>query len=155
MGALLMAGAGIGWGVYSLAGRGSPEPLLATAANFSRCVPLTLGLSVATLASAHTTGRGLLLAALSGSLASGVAYSLWYAALRSLSATRAAVVQLLVPVIAAAAGVGLLDERVTTRLSVAALSILGGVALALRGRDTSRQAASSASESPARDTSPP
>ena len=38
----LMAVAGLGWGVYSLAGRGSADPLAATAWNFLLSVPLVL-----------------------------------------------------------------------------------------------------------------
>ena len=80
------------------------------------------------------SARGVLLAATSGALASGVGYAIWYAALPSLTATRAALVQLLVPVIAAAGGVALLGEAVPLRLPVAAALVLGGVALAVTSR---------------------
>jgi drug/metabolite transporter (DMT)-like permease len=75
---------------------------------------------------------GLALAVASGALASGVGYVIWYAALPSLRATTAAVVQLSVPVIAAIGGVVLLAEPVSLRLVLSALAVLGGVALALR-----------------------
>lgn len=133
-GAVLMIGAGVAWGVYSLRGRGTARPLAATASNFARAVPFTAALSLGAWPSAHLTGEGALLAVASGALASGIGYSLWYAALRGLSATRAAIVQLSVPVLAAAGGVVLLGERPTLRLVVAGAAILGGVALAVAGR---------------------
>jgi drug/metabolite transporter (DMT)-like permease len=129
MGALLMAGAGVCWGVYSLRGRGGADPLAATAGNFLRAVPLALVVWVIYLRGAHLPAMGLAYAVLSGALASGVGYALWYAALRGLTATRAAVVQLSVPVLAAAAGVAFLGERVTIRLAISAAAVLGGIAL--------------------------
>jgi drug/metabolite transporter (DMT)-like permease len=124
----------VAWGAYSLRGRGATEPLLETAGNFARSVPLALLLLLPTLASAHASRRGIALAALSGALASGVGYSFWYAALPSLGALRAAVVQLAVPVLTAAGAAALLGEEVTPRLIAASLVILGGVALALLPR---------------------
>jgi drug/metabolite transporter (DMT)-like permease len=130
-GAALMIGAGVAWGAYSLRGRRAARPLTATAGNFARSVPFTLALSLLASAGFRVSGRGALLAATSGALASGVGYSLWYAALRGLTATRAAVVQLSVPVLAAAGGVLLLGEPLTPRLLLAGAAILGGVALAV------------------------
>jgi drug/metabolite transporter (DMT)-like permease len=75
-----------------------------------------------------------LLASASGALASGLGYSLWYLALPHLGAVRAALVQLLVPVLAAAAGILLLDERATPRLLIAGPLVLGGVGFAILGR---------------------
>jgi drug/metabolite transporter (DMT)-like permease len=136
IGAVLMIGAGVAWGVYSLRGRGrsSSVPLVTTAANFARTVPLTAALSLAALHGAHLGGRGAALAVASGALASGVGYSLWYAALPSMSATRAAIVQLSVPLLAAAGAVALLGEPLTLRIVLSAVVILGGVALAVVGR---------------------
>lgn len=133
--AALMAVAGVAWGVYSLRGRGSPDPLAATAINFVWSVPLAVVAFAIGLAFApHSSARGLLLAAASGALASGVGYSIWYTALRGLSATRAAVVQLSVPVIAGAGGVLVLGEPLAFRLVVSAAAILGGVAFVLTRR---------------------
>ncbi|HEV8268348.1 MAG TPA: DMT family transporter [Thermoanaerobaculia bacterium] len=136
LGAALMAGAGVSWGVYSLRGRGGKNPLATTAGNFARSVPMAAALSLAALAAAapHASPRGVALAVASGALASGVGYSLWYAALRDLTATRAAVAQLVVPVLAAFGGVLLLGERFTGRLIGAGTLILAGVALALLRR---------------------
>ena len=133
-----MATAGVAWGIYSLRGRSGLRALAATAGNFARGVPLAVALVLAATSSIHVSARGALLAAVSGSLASGVGYSLWYAALPGLPATRAAVVQLAVPVLAAAGGVALLGERPALRLVGAGAAILGGVAVALRGRASSR-----------------
>jgi drug/metabolite transporter (DMT)-like permease len=139
LGAGLMLVAGVAWGAYSLMGRASVHPPLATtAANFARALPLAvaLGLAAVALRSAHISARGVLLATASGAVASGIGYSLWYAALRGLSATRAAVVQLSVPVLAAAGGVLLLGETLTPRLIASGTAILGGVALAVAFRPT-------------------
>jgi drug/metabolite transporter (DMT)-like permease len=127
----LMAAAGVAWGAYSLSARGAGSPLHATAGNFLRAVPLAAILSLATLTSIRATPRGILLSALSGSLASGVGYALWYAALRQLTATRAALVQLAVPVVAAAGGVLLLGESISLRLVASGAAIVGGLGLAL------------------------
>jgi drug/metabolite transporter (DMT)-like permease len=136
LGLALMTVAGVAWGAYSLRGRGSSAPLAATCDNFARSVPLALGALLAALLCAplHASGRGVLLAVSSGVLASGLGYTLWYAAVPRLGAVRAALVQLLVPVLAAAAGILLLGEDPTTRLFVAGPLILGGVAFALLGR---------------------
>src|SRR5204863_5782589 len=76
--------------------------------------------------------RGVFLAASSGVLASGLGYTAWYAALKYLPVTRAALVQLCVPVIAAAGGVTFLGETITIRLISASAVILGSVVLATR-----------------------
>ena len=131
LGAGLMAVAGVAWGVYSLLGRGCANPLAATAENFMRSVPMAALASLLTLSLLLTSPRGLALAVASGALTSGIGYSLWYAALRTLGATRAAIVQLAVPVLTALGGVALLGESVTTRLVIAGTAILAGVALAV------------------------
>ncbi|MCZ6600676.1 MAG: DMT family transporter [Acidobacteria bacterium] len=130
-GAFLMAVAGISWGVYSLRGRGSNRALADTTFNFVRALPLVLVVSLVALGDSHWSARGILLASLSGALASGLGYTCWYAALRYLAATRAAVVQLTVPVLAALGGTAFLAEEVTLRLVLSMVLILGGVALAM------------------------
>lgn len=130
---LAMALAGVGWGVYSLAGRRAGDPLAATAANFVLALPL--GLVVwAALPGGFSDARGLALAVLSGAVTSGLGYALWYALVPGLGAARAAVAQLTVPVLAALAGVGLLGEAVSLRFAMAAGLVLGGVALASLAR---------------------
>jgi drug/metabolite transporter (DMT)-like permease len=137
-GSALMAIAGMSWGIYSLRGRGTANPLLETAGNFTRAVPPALLVSLVLLRQVHVTPAGALLAIASGVLASGGGYVLWYAALTGLTATRAAFVQLPVPVLTAVAGVVFLSETVSLRLALASILILGGVALALLGRERLR-----------------
>jgi drug/metabolite transporter (DMT)-like permease len=130
----LMTVAGISWGLYSLRGRGAKSPLAETTKNFVLALPLALIINLLMLRNAHVSRRGVMLAVLSGALASGVGYVVWYAALRGLTATRAATVQLAVPVLAAVGGVLFLSERISLRLLLAGVVILGGVALALSRR---------------------
>jgi drug/metabolite transporter (DMT)-like permease len=126
---VLMAAAGVGWGVYSLAGRGAVDPLAATAWNFVLSVPLMLPLGL--LAGFAVPDRaGVALAVVSGAVTSGLGYALWYAILPRLGAARAAVAQLTVPVIAALGGAVLLAELPGARFWLAAVLVLGGVALA-------------------------
>ena len=132
--ALSMALAGVAWGVYSLRGRGVADPLAATAGNFLRATPLALILSLGLWAQSHAGMRGILLAVASGALTSGLGYVIWYAALPSLGALRAATVQLCVPLIAALGGVLLLAESPGLRLLLAGAAILGGIGLTLLGR---------------------
>jgi drug/metabolite transporter (DMT)-like permease len=124
-----MLAAGVAWGVYSLLGRGATAPLALTAGNFLRAAPLALVLPWIVPREASMPIDGIGYAVLSGALASGVGYALWYAALPALRATQAAVLQLLVPVLAAAAGVAWLDEPLDARLLIGGAAILGGVAL--------------------------
>jgi drug/metabolite transporter (DMT)-like permease len=131
VGTLLMALAGIAWGVYSLRGRRAGDPTTATARNFARATPLALALSLATIGTAHASPHGLTLAIASGAITSGLGYVIWYAALPRLGALAAATVQLSVPALAALGGVLLLAEPLTPRLALASLAILGGIALVL------------------------
>lgn len=133
-GALLMTGAGVAWGMYSLFGRGSGDPLEATAGNFIFSVPLVILVSIMFLGEFKASAAGILLAVASGAVASGLGYAVWYAALKGLSGTSAATVQLSVPVIAAIGGVVLLSEAVTLRLLIASAATLGGVAIVLAQR---------------------
>lgn len=133
VGSGLMVIAGIAWGFYSLLGRGAQDPVAYTTANFVRAVPLAIGVSLVSISGVHLTLSGVILALLSGALASGVGYAIWYAALKGLTATRAATVQLAVPVIAALGGIFFLQETLTARLVFASLMILGGIGLAVMG----------------------
>jgi len=132
--AALMLVAGVAWGIYSLRGRHAGDPTSVTAGNFLRAVPMALGVSLLSVQSQAIDTAGLLFAVASGALASGVGYAVWYTALRDLSATTAATVQLSVPVIAAAGGVLLLNEPLTLRLVATGAAILGGVALVVLTR---------------------
>ncbi|GAB3392943.1 EamA family transporter [Azotobacter armeniacus] len=129
--AALMLLAGLAWAVYSLLGRGAADPLATTAGNFIRAIPLALLLSLLLLAQSEPDPLGLLYALLSGALTSGIGYAIWYSALRGLGTLQAATVQLSVPILAALAGALLLGEALTLRLTLAALAVLGGIALVL------------------------
>jgi drug/metabolite transporter (DMT)-like permease len=132
-GAGLMAVAGFSWGVYSVRGRGSVNPLAETTSNFVRAVPLAFAVNLAALPHLHIERQGALFAVASGALASGLGYVVWYTALRGLTSTRAAVVQLAVPILAAAGGVIFLGEIISERLIISATMVLGGIGLALFG----------------------
>jgi len=145
LGAALMTVAGVAWGVYSLRGRGLDNPLAATASNFLRAAPMALALSLLLYGRAHASPAGILLALAAGALTSGIGYVLWYAALKGLSAIRAAAVQLSVPPIAAFGAVLFLAEPLTPRLAAASAAILGGIALVLASR-TQRKRVEAASQ---------
>ena len=138
-GSLLMLGAGIAWGVYSLRAKGTGDPTRVTAGNFLRTVPIALALSLLMVNFAVIDLAGCLYAVASGALASGMGYAIWYAALPALKNTSAATVQLSVPVIAALGGIVFLGEPITLRLILASIAILGGIALViLRKQDTGK-----------------
>jgi drug/metabolite transporter (DMT)-like permease len=134
-GFVLMAVAGIAWGRYTLLGRGSNAPLADTAFNFARSLPLLIPLGLLALIDSHWSLKGVMLATISGALASGVGYTVWYIALRGLAVSQAAVVQLTVPVLAAICGVIFVSEVISLRLMVASVMILGGVSLVVFGRE--------------------
>ena len=134
LGAVLMAAAGVAWGAYSLVGRGAADPLAATTTNFLYTLPIVLGVSLVSFSDAALSTPGIILAIASGAVASGCGYVIWYAALRGLTATRAAVVQLSVPVIAAIGAAVFLAEPITLRLILASLATIGGVAIVLAQR---------------------
>jgi drug/metabolite transporter (DMT)-like permease len=136
IGAALMIVAGIGWGGYSIIGKTAGDPGSVTARNFQRAALLVLPAAVLAWPWLSLSIRGVLLATASGVLASGLGYTAWYAALKSLPVTRAGLVQLSVPVIAAAGGVIFLGEALTIRLISASAVILGSVVLAIAARHT-------------------
>lgn len=131
LGALLMIGAGISWGVYSLLGKGAGDPTRVTAGNFLRAVPITLVLSLLMVEFTSVDVAGVFYAIASGAFASGLGYAIWYTVLPVLKNTSAASVQLSVPVIAALGGIVFLGEPLTLRLVLASVAILGGIALVI------------------------
>lgn len=140
-GALLMAVAGIGWGIYSLRGRRQRQPTLLTAGNFARAAALSLLIGLpALLVSGESAPsvEGAAYALASGAITSALGYAIWYAALRDLSASLAAIAQLTVPAIAALGGMIFLEEPLTVRFLIATALILGGVALASLSRRKTR-----------------
>ncbi|MDO8251978.1 MAG: DMT family transporter [Rhodoferax sp.] len=129
--ALLMLGAGMAWGVYSLRGKGAGDPTRVTAGNFLRAVPITAALSLLMLTPVALDRAGVGYAIVSGALASGLGYAIWYQALPALKATQAATVQLSVPVLAVLGGMVFLGEPLTMRMVLASIAVLGGIALVI------------------------
>lgn len=133
LGAGLMAASGVGWGVYSLLGKGDGEPVARTAGNFAKAAILLL---IATpvilflMPEAQPSPSGVGLAVMSGVVTSGLGYALWYRVLRGLSVTTASVSQLSVPVIAALGGALFVFEPVTLSFALACAVVLLGVGLA-------------------------
>jgi drug/metabolite transporter (DMT)-like permease len=128
-GSILMLGAGMAWGTYSLRGKEVGDPAAATAGNFLRAVPMAAILSITLLPWARFDRTGIGYAVLSGAIASGLGYVIWYTALPGLKAASAASVQLSVPVLAAAGGILLLGEPLTLRFLFASMAVLGGIGL--------------------------
>ena len=141
IGAMLMAVAGIAWGVYSLRGRGQARPIEATAGNFVRSLPFVTLIALLAWARLDGTPKGIVLAVISGAITSGLGYVLWYTALRGLTATRAALLQLSVPVIAALGGVSLLGEALSAGLIISTLLVVGGLALAIASKSMRKKSA--------------
>lgn len=133
-GLLLMIISGTAWGLYTLRGKSSQNPLGDTAFNFLRALPFVIILLLFSIDNVKAEPQGIILAVVSGALTSGIGYTIWYMALKGLSAFQASIVQLIVPVIAAAGGVVFLAEIISSRLIFASLLILGGLAIAILKR---------------------
>jgi drug/metabolite transporter (DMT)-like permease len=129
LGSILMIGAGVAWGIYSIRGKAGPDAIAATAGNFLRAVPFATALSMILFSRTRLDHAGIFYAVVSGAITSGLGYVIWYSALRGLKATSAATVQLSVPVLAAAGGILLLGEPITLRYVIASIAVLGGIAL--------------------------
>jgi drug/metabolite transporter (DMT)-like permease len=129
VGSILMLGAGVAWGVYSLRGKAVPDATASTTGNFLRAVPFAALVSVVMLPKMHLDSLGVAYAVISGAITSGLGYVIWYAALAGLKAASAATVQLSVPVLATTGGILLLGEPVTLRYVIASAAVLGGIFL--------------------------
>jgi drug/metabolite transporter (DMT)-like permease len=138
LGLVLMVIAGVAWGVYSLAGRTTSDPLADNARSFLWSSPLAIPILFVLPGSVAASGAGIALALVSGAVTSGLGYAIWYRALPRLSVTQAAVAQLTVPIIAALAAVVFLEELLTPRLVLSGAAVLCGVGLVLLARSRSR-----------------
>jgi drug/metabolite transporter (DMT)-like permease len=136
IGSILMLGAGMAWGVYSLRGKTAGDAIAATAGNFLRAVPFAALVSVILLPKTHFDSLGVTYAIISGAITSGLGYVIWYAALANLKAASAATVQLSVPVLAATGGIFLLGEPITLRYAIASIAVIGGIFLVIIERKT-------------------
>jgi len=129
IGSILMLGAGVAWGIYSLRGTAASDAIPATAGNFLRAVPFAILTSLIAIRWTNLDASGLVYAIVSGAITSGLGYVIWYVALPSLKAMSAATVQLSVPVLAATGGILFLHEPITLRYVIASLAVLGGIFL--------------------------
>ena len=129
IGSILMLGAGVAWGIYSLRGKREKNPASVTAGNFARAVPFAAVASIVFIRWLRVDIAGVSYAIISGAITSGLGYVIWYSALPGLKAASAATVQLSVPVLAATGGILLLGEPLTLRYLLASIAILGGIAL--------------------------
>lgn len=134
-GFILMTFSGVGWGMYTIKGQGSHNPLNDTAFNFIRTTPLVLLLLIISVKYFKLSLEGVFLALISGAITSGLGYTIWYLALKGLSKIQSAVVQLLVPIIAAIGGVTFMNEVIGTRLTLSSALILGGIFVVLVGKN--------------------
>jgi drug/metabolite transporter (DMT)-like permease len=132
-GFVLMTISGVSWGFYTLTGRSTKNPLMDTTYNFIRTIPFVALLAIITTDYANYTHEGIVLALLSGGITSGIGYTIWYIALRGLTSTQAAVIQLSVPVIAAMGGVLFVSEALTFRLIISTGIVLGGILIVVLG----------------------
>ena len=139
LGSVLMTIAGVAWGVYTLSGKGAENPLVETTFNFIRTLPLVMILFLFSFQYSTLSLKGIVFAVLSGGLASGIGYAVWYMALKGLSSIQASVVQLFVPLIAALGGVFFINETLSFRMVIASFLILGGVFVVVGGRHYSNQ----------------
>ena len=142
IGSILMLGAGVAWGIYSLRGKGVQNPASVTAVNFVRAVPLSVVVWIFFLPWVHVDSAGVIYAIISGAITSSLGYVIWYSALPGLKAASAATVQLSVPVLAATGGILLLGESITLRYVLASIAVLGGIALVVLTLHSKDQAAS-------------
>lgn len=140
VGAMLIAG--FAWGIYSLRGAHVDDPVAATASNFLAAAPMTVALAFIVSDGWHITSEGIVLAAMSGAVTSGLGYVLWYHVVKRIPVFTAATLQLAVPIFAALGGVVILGEPLTTRLAFASITVLGGIALVVQGRQSSVASAS-------------
>ena len=147
IGSILMLGSGVAWGVYSLRGKGVQNPASVTAGNFVRAVPFSVVVWIFFLPWAHVDPAGVGYAIISGAIASGLGYVIWYSALPGLKAASAATVQLSVPVLAATGGILLLGESITLRYVLASVAVLGGIALVVVTLHSKDQATSPTGQS--------
>jgi drug/metabolite transporter (DMT)-like permease len=136
VGVALMVLAGVSWAAYTLAGRGSVDPILTSARNFAVSVPIAVVLELVAVVGGegvHATPRGLGLAVLSGAVASGLGYALWYSVLPWLSRVQSGILQMAPPPLAVVGGLLLLGEPISLRVGLASLLIVTGVAVGVIG----------------------
>ena len=138
---VLMAIAGMAWGIYSLLGKTAVSAISATTASFVISTPICLILVILfpSASDFSWSNTGALLAIASGSIMSGIGYALWYYILPKIPSTNAAVSQLSVPLIAAAGGMIFMQELITLKFVISCVLVLGGIALTIGIPKSDRQ----------------
>lgn len=131
LGLILMLLCGVAWGAFCLLARASDHPVEVNASNFLWSLPLLLAANLANSSHVVVTPEGFAIAVAAGAIATAFGYIVWYQALRELTASRAAVVQLSVPVLAVIGGVLFLSEVLSAANMLASAAVLGGIALVL------------------------
>ncbi|MES0490950.1 MAG: DMT family transporter [Leptospirales bacterium] len=135
VGFLLMMISGIAWGIYTILGKNSNNPVLDTTYNFGITLPMLCVVGLLFFNNITMSPKGILLSIMSGGIASGIGYSIWYFALRDLTVTLAAVVQLSVPIIAALGGFLFISESIHLRFIISTILVLGGILLVVIGKN--------------------
>ena len=130
---VLMAIAGMAWGIYSVLGKKAESAIATTTASFLISTPICLifVLFLPDNPDFSWSNTGALLAIASGSITSGIGYALWYYVLPKIPSTNAAVSQLSVPLIAAAGGMIFMQELITLKFILSCILVLGGIALTI------------------------
>ena len=138
---VLMAIAGMAWGIYSVLGKKAESAIAATTASFLISTPICLifVLLLPNNPDLSWSNKGALLAIASGSITSGIGYALWYYILPKIPSTNAAVSQLSVPLIAAAGGMIFMQELITLKFVISCVLVLGGIALTIGIPKSDRQ----------------
>ena len=138
---VLMAIAGMAWGIYSLLGKTAVSAISATTASFVISTPICLILVILfpSASDFSWSNTGALLAIASGSIMSGIGYALWYYILPKIPSTNAAVSQLSVPLIAAAGGMIFMQELITLKFILSCVLVLGGIAITIGIPKSGRQ----------------
>ena len=128
LGVVLLAVTGVAWGRYTVAGRAAVDPRRATTGHFAvLAMVLALPGSTGAAGGLHTSVAGVVWAAAMGAGSTALAYVAWYACQRSMSATTAGSVQLVIPVLTTAGAVVLLGEELSVTLLVAAVLVGAGM----------------------------
>ncbi|MFC3120326.1 DMT family transporter [Agaribacter flavus] len=140
--AVFMVIAGMAWAYYTIKGKSNRAPLLVSADNFLKSLPFAAVLVAFTWQGISVPADGALYAVISGAVTSGLGYAIWYVCLPHLKSSKAAVLQLSVPVIATFAGILLLDESLSALMIAASCIIIIGIYIALK-QQKSRDSASS------------
>jgi len=128
-GVALMFLASFGWGLYSVLGSRQKNPLSNTAGNFIIALIIIIPIAFIIPDKVETNYYGFFLAIFSGSVTSGLGYSLWYWVLPKINITTASTAQLTVPLIAAFGGYLFIWESLNWQFYIAAILILGGISL--------------------------